>query len=255
LVVRFRIQYVLTLHPQDSKEIWITVEVLLIKKIERFISRSKFIYFVEFLNRFISSTKENKIMHKFIYISFLLLFSSMNCSSVSSLQRDPDFEKKIVLSKRIMVVANTENKITKMEQLTLTDLARDLIGHHKEFIVYKTPPKFPGTCSKEVPKVEAIFMISLSQEKKANDLNLLITGNLIQCRDQKSIWSASVSKAFPLDSNENESLKNTYIQRYGMGIGSLVNPYYKILSILIDALDSPVLTNEEKDEKIEVESI
>jgi probable lipoprotein (TIGR04455 family) len=40
-----------------------------------------------------------------------------------------------------------------------------------------------------------------------------------------------------------------------MGIGNRVNPYYRALSILIDILDSPTLTNEEKDEKIEVESM
>ncbi len=194
-------------------------------------------------------------MHRFLFIYFSFIFLFYNCSSVSSLQKDPEFEKKIVFSKRIIVVANPENKITKMEQMTLTDLARDLIGHHKEYIVYKNPPKFSGTCSKETPKAEGILLLSLSQEKKENTLSIFITGNLIQCRDQKSIWSASVSKSFPLDSNENESLKNTYIQRYGMGIGSIVNPYYKILSILVDALDSPVLTNEEKDEKIEVESM
>lgn len=194
-------------------------------------------------------------MYRFFFIYFYFIFVFYNCTSISSLQKDPDYEKKIMFSKRIMVVANPENKITKMEQMTLTDLARDLIGHHKEFIVYKTPLKFSGTCSKDVPKAEGIFILSLTQEKKERDLNILITGNLIQCKDQKSIWSASVSKTFPIDSNENESLRSTYIQKYGMGIGSIVNPYYKILSIMIDALDSPVLTNEEKDEKIEVESM
>jgi probable lipoprotein (TIGR04455 family) len=185
----------------------------------------------------------------------LLILFLIQCSGISSLTKDPLYEKKVSLSKRIIVYANPENKITKMEQLTLTDLARDLIGHHKEFIVYKTPPKFSGGCSKEVPKAEAIFMLSLTQEQASNDLKLQLSGNFIQCRDQKSIWSASVTKTFSLDSNENESLKNTYKQRYGMGIVNRVNPYYKAVSILIDALDSPILTNEEKDEKIEVESM
>jgi probable lipoprotein (TIGR04455 family) len=185
----------------------------------------------------------------------LLILFSIQCSGISSITKDPLYEKKVSLSKRIIVFANPENKITKMEQLTLTDLARDLIGHHKEFIVYKTPPKFSGGCSKEVPKAEAIFMLSLTQEQASNDLKLQLSGNFIQCRDQKSIWSATVTKTFSLDSNENESLKNTYKQRYGMGIVNRVNPYYKAVSILIDALDSPSLTNEEKDEKIEVESM
>lgn len=186
---------------------------------------------------------------------FLLILFSINCSSISSFAKDPLYEKKVSLSKRIIVYANPENKITKMEQMTLADLARDLIGHHKEFIVYKTPPKFSGGCSREVPKAEGIFLLSLTQDQVSNDLKMQLSGNFIQCRDQKSIWSATVSKTFSLDSNENESLKNTYIQKYGMGIGNRVNPYYRALSILIDALDSPTLTNEEKDEKIEVESM
>jgi probable lipoprotein (TIGR04455 family) len=189
------------------------------------------------------------------FLLLLLILFSIHCSGISSLTKDPLYEKKVNLSKRILVYAGSENKITKMELLTLTDLARDLIGHHKEFIVYKTPPKYSGGCSKEVPKVEAIFLLSLVQEQVSNDLRMQLSGNFIQCRDQKSIWSATVTKTFSLDSNENESLKNTYKQKYGMGIENRVNPYYKALSILIDALESPTLTNEEKDEKIEVESM
>jgi probable lipoprotein (TIGR04455 family) len=183
-----------------------------------------------------------------------LLFGLLNCSSLTSLNKDPLYEKKVNFTKRITVYIGNQSNITKMEQNTLSDITRDLLSHHKEFIVYKSPPKFSG-CSRDLNKIEGIFHVLLKQEQVQNDLKLELTGSFLQCPDAKSIWTATVKKSFNLNSSDNESLRSTYIQKYGMGIGNRVNPYFQIVNLLIEYLESPQLTDEEKDEKIEVESV
>jgi len=183
-----------------------------------------------------------------------LLVGLLNCSSLTSFNKDPFYEKKVNFTKRITVYIGNQSNITKMEQNTLSDITRDLLSHHKEFIIYKSPAKFLG-CSKEFNKIEGIFHVVLKQEQAQNDLKLELTGSILQCPDAKSIWTATVKKSFNLNSSDNESLRNTYIQKYGMGIGNRVNPYFQVVNLLIEYLDSPQLSDEEKDEKIEVESI
>ena len=183
-----------------------------------------------------------------------LLFGLLNCSSLTSLNKDPLYDKKVNFTKRITVFINNQSNITKMEQNTLSDITRDLMSHHKEFIVYKSPLKFSG-CSRDFNKIEGIFNVLLKQEQVQNELNLELTGSFLQCPDSKSIWTATVKKSYNLNSSDNESLRSTYIQKYGMGIGNRVNPYFQIVNLLIEYLESPQLTDEEKDEKIEVESV
>ncbi len=192
-------------------------------------------------------------MKSIISLLFLVL-GFINCSPLTSLTKDPLYEKKVKFTKRIIISNSNQSNITKMEQMTLTDITRDLISHHKEFIVYKTPPKF-SNCSRDFSKIEGIFLVLLKQEQVQNELKLELTGNFLQCPEAKSIWTGTVKKTFNLNSTDNESLRNTYIQKYGMGVGNRVNPYFQIVSLLVEYLESPELTDEEKDEKIEVESI
>ena len=191
-----------------------------------------------------------KSLNVFLFLPLLIF----NCSSIIKITKDPLYEKKVNFSKRIVIFSNPENKITKMENLTLVDISRDLINHHKEFIVYKPPQKFNGTCNREFSKVEGILYLTLLQNQLKNDLEIEMTASLLQCPESKSIWSVTGKRKYSLSSTENESLRNTYIQKYGLGIGNRVNPYYQIMSEIIESLESPKLNKDEEDEKIEVDS-
>lgn len=176
------------------------------------------------------------------------------CGGPKVLLKDPLYQKKINYSKRLVVVSNPENPLTKMEQSILSELTRELVNHHKEFIVYPLPQKFPGNCNRDFQKVEGILFISLRQSQEKNKLKLNATISLLQCPESREIWKVVGQNEYNLNDKENESLKNTYIQKFGLGIGNRVNPYYKMISDLIHTLDSPTLNSEEIDEKIEVGS-
>lgn len=198
-------------------------------------------------------------MYNFIRLSTSIFFRFIfvilvGCSGPQILIKDPLYNKKINYSKRLVVFSSSENQLTKMENLALMELSRDLINDHKEFIVYRNPAKFSGNCGREYPKVEGIFLIHIKQTELSNNLNLDVTASLIQCPDSREIWKARKIRSFKLNSLENESLRNTYIQKFGMGIGSRVNPYYKIISEILSTLESPTLSGEEVDEKIDIGS-
>jgi probable lipoprotein (TIGR04455 family) len=167
----------------------------------------------------------------------------------------PDWNDRVKKIKRIVVVSSPENKITKMEDLLLTDLLREQLSHHKEFIVYKEPPKFNKSCSKEFPKIEGIFFVKVNQIEKDNKLLLSMETSIVSCADGKKLWTTLGEDKFSLDNKENESLRKTYVQRYGLVIESRVNPYYYLFKEILEKLDSPVLTEEEQEEKIDIESV
>jgi len=189
-----------------------------------------------------------------ILFGFILIGLFQDCGGPRVLVRDPLYQKKINFSKRLVVVSNPENQLTKMEQSTLSEITRELVNHHKEFIVYPLPQKFSGSCNRDFPKVEGILLITLRQNQEKNKLKLNATASLLQCPESRELWRVFGQNEYDLNEKENESLKNTYIQKFGLGIGNRVNPYYKMISDLIHTLDSPILSAEEIDEKIEVGS-
>ncbi|MDX1960028.1 MAG: MXAN_6521/LA_1396 family lipoprotein [Leptospiraceae bacterium] len=188
----------------------------------------------------------------FFVLSVIFIFA--NCT-VKYVKKAPNWKEEIQSSKRIVISPSKETKLTQFEESLLLDLARERISHHTEFIVFKEPPKFKRVCAKEFSKQEAILFLTLKQIESKDDISLSLEGKLFSCKSNTYIWASLVEKSYSLTDLSNMSLRNTYKQKYGLVIENRVNPYYLILKELAGELISPTLTEEEKDEKVEVESI
>ncbi len=185
------------------------------------------------------------------FVSFFLFILFFGCS-VKYVRTSDAFKSELRALKRISIVAEP-NLAQDSEDLSLvTDIAKNYISHHKEFIVYPSEKK--TTCEAN-PKIQGIFFVKLREIKKADEIRILIFGKLKSCKNGEELWSALSEKTVSVDSIKNASLVKTYTEKFGTKIEAKVTPYFLVIKALLDELESPSpLTEDEQNEKIEVES-
>lgn len=195
---------------------------------------------------------------------FLNTFFIINCT-VKYIKKDFHYRYYLERTKRIKVTVDLKNSnIQKNEAKMLRRMARKYISHHTEFIVYPSIKYFFEPCykkrnekSEEFSEVEGFFVLKMSEEKKADKLQLSLTGSLVRCtvdNQKKLVWEGLVQREFSPNISENPSLIRTYTGKYGQKVKPKVNPYFLISKYLLERLDSPNLSKKEELEKIEVES-
>jgi probable lipoprotein (TIGR04455 family) len=194
----------------------------------------------------------NMVCLKRVIILFLLEWF-VACSSVQYTKESQSFPEDLKSLKRITLVSGSKN-LSKEESSVILDLARNELSHHSLYINYKNPEKFKGVCSNSFPKIEGVMVLYLDQEVTGNKLNLSLLAALTHCKSGTVTWYGRARDRFKNDGSENQSLMKTYVEKYGNSIGTKVSPYYLIIKELFSELKSPVLSKEEEDEKIEIES-
>ncbi|MDV6234766.1 MXAN_6521/LA_1396 family lipoprotein [Leptospira ellisii] len=184
--------------------------------------------------------------------TIVLLFAFSNCT-VKYVKNAPDWENKLGTFKRIAVRVAPESAAGISEKKLASKIAENYLSHHKEFIIYPYRSG-EGICGTSDKKVQGIFQIAVSERETPDKLNLSILGKVVSCSKAEVLWEGLAENSYSKTTDENQSLINTYTQLYGKEIAGKVNGYFFLLQSLLDKLNSPVLTEDEKDEKIEVEA-
>ncbi|RHX86214.1 MXAN_6521/LA_1396 family lipoprotein [Leptospira stimsonii] len=191
-------------------------------------------------------------MVKNIIFFFTLLFITANCT-VKYIKAGPTWEKDLGTFKRLAVQVPAESEAGESEKKLAAKIAENYLSHHKEFIIY--PYKAgAAACGSSDKKVQGIFQLKILEKETPNQVELTALGKVIHCKKGETLWEGLAENSYTKNTEENQSLINTYTQLYGKEIAGKVNPYFFLLQTLLEKLDSPTLTEEEKDEKIEVES-
>ncbi|MCB1141606.1 MAG: MXAN_6521/LA_1396 family lipoprotein [Leptospiraceae bacterium] len=181
---------------------------------------------------------------------FTLLFL-IQCSTIRTMERSPDLEKDLKTLKRVYVLVNPDNPVTIMENQTFQAIFQSLISHHSEFILYPTPEGLKPGCSGFTDKnIEGYFYLSYKQKIDGDKIYLDIKSELKKCPGDSNIWMVEAEDSYSLTSKENESLRRMYVEKFGMGVESRVNPYYYLSKNILEKVVSPELTEDEKDEKV-----
>ncbi|MBW0434027.1 hypothetical protein DLM76_11510 [Leptospira yasudae] len=191
-------------------------------------------------------------MLRYSFILVLVSFALANCT-VKYVKAGPVWEKELTTFKRLAVSVPVESEAGVSEKKLASKIAENYLSHHKEFIIY---PYRSGAavCGASDKKVQGIFQLKIREKESGDKVELSALAKVIHCSKGETLWEGLAENSYSKNTEENQSLINTYTQLYGKEIAGKVNAYFFLLQSLLDKLDSPVLTEEEKDEKIEVEA-
>lgn len=181
-----------------------------------------------------------------------MIVATTNCT-VKYVKTGPIWEKELATFKRLAVHVSAESEAGNSEKQLAAKIAENYLSHHKEFIIYPFRSG-SGTCGGSGKKVQGIFQLKIREKETSDKVELSALGKVIHCTKGEILWEGLAENSYFKNTEENQSLINTYTQLYGKEIAGKVNPYFFLLQSLLDKLDSPILTEEEKDEKIEVEA-
>ncbi|EMJ92782.1 MXAN_6521/LA_1396 family lipoprotein [Leptospira alstonii] len=191
-------------------------------------------------------------MLRYSLLLLSLIFTIANCT-VKYVKAGPAWEKELTTFKRLAVSVPIESEAGNSEKKLAAKIAENYLSHHKEFIIY---PFRSGNalCGGSDKKVQGVFQLKIREKETIDKVELSALGKVIHCGKGETLWEGLAENSYSKNTEENQSLINTYTQLYGKEIAPKVNPYFLLLQNLLDKLDSPILTEEEKDEKIEVEA-
>lgn len=190
----------------------------------------------------------------FRIIAKIVIFLSFFSCTVKYTNTASDFSEQVKSTKRLVIQIAPESNLRQKESMLLRDITKEQVSHHKEFLVYPTPEKFTGNCKKESPKAEGILFVTPLQEVKNKEISVNLKISLLQCTTKNILWEAEAKNSFSMNDKQNESLRNTYTQKYGKEIEYAINPYFLLTKDVLESLPSPALTDAEQDEKIELDS-
>ncbi|TGM60918.1 MXAN_6521/LA_1396 family lipoprotein [Leptospira adleri] len=182
----------------------------------------------------------------------VLVFVTANCT-VKYIKSGPTWEKDLGTFKRLAVQVPAESEAGESEKKLAGKITENYLSHHKEFIIYpyKTGAAICGSSDK---KVQGIFQLKIIEKETPEKVKVTALGKVVHCKKGETLWEGLAENSYSKNTEENLSLINTYTQLYGKEIAGKVNPYFFLLQTLLEKLDSPILTEDEKDEKIEVEA-
>ncbi|XDD51453.1 MXAN_6521/LA_1396 family lipoprotein [Leptospira sp. WS92.C1] len=181
-----------------------------------------------------------------------LVFITVNCT-VKYVKSGPNWEKDLKTFKRLAVQISPESESGISEKKLAAKIAENYLSHHKEFIIY--PYRTGSTvCGGFDKKVQGVLQLKIREKETPNKVELSALGKVIPCSKVEVVWEGLAENSYSKNTEENQSLIKTYTQLYGESVAGKVNPYFFLLQSLLEKLDSPILTEDEKDEKIEVES-
>ncbi|WP_367898691.1 MXAN_6521/LA_1396 family lipoprotein [Leptospira sp. WS58.C1] len=207
---------------------------------------------------------------KFLLL-FLISISFVNCA-VKQIRISPNFQPSLDKFKRLTVAIDSSSKVNQVEAILVKSMAEQELAHHKEFIVYPDPSSKNQNCKSPIGKSQGVLTLRLEETLKgttpsffvwlnpaifgpsSEGIRISIEAQIQKCDTKEILWEGYASSSYFMGGDEETTLRTSYEKKFGTSVGPKVLPYYDILKLLLDKIESPVLNEAEQDEKIEVES-
>ncbi|TGJ98176.1 hypothetical protein EHQ53_00110 [Leptospira langatensis] len=206
-----------------------------------------------------------------ILILPILAVFFMDCA-VKQVRQSPNYETSLHNFKRLTISVSPDSKVNPTEAILAKAIAEQELAHHKEFIVYPDPSNKNVDCGAKIGKSQGVLKLKLEESlhgstpgflvwllpavlgPSSTGMRLSISASIQKCDTKETLWEGRASSSYPLEGDEDATLRTSYENKLGKSIGPKVLPYYDLLKSLLDQVESPVLTESEQDEKIEVEA-
>jgi probable lipoprotein (TIGR04455 family) len=90
-------------------------------------------------------------------------------------------------------------------------------------------------------------------KSQGGDLSVDMTADLQRCDSGALVWKVEIDDTNEQKNADLKELANVYRREFGAVADALAAPFFVVLKQAFDSLPSPVLTDEETMEKIELE--
>lgn len=196
-------------------------------------------------------------------LSVLALFVAVSgCSTPLRYSRiRPDYARiDRELTKRLLVVTSPNpDDDAKLGELWST-VARRYINGHRQFIAKasQSAPEGPAAqdpvelCSGEEYDGVVWLKPTVVRHEGANVVRAAVAAKLLRCRDGGTVWAAGAEGTFKSDDPEVKELAEIYVAELGEEIRPWFPATFKVLKAALDTMPDPLLTEADKDEKIEL---
>jgi len=185
----------------------------------------------------------------------LLFLATAGCSVVKAYHVADDWKQQDQRKvKRLAVVVSPLPDGKQVVGEAAARIARRYVNMKRDFIVKAEVvepqrPPLEKVCGGD-DNIEGVLFLSLGVTPKGNGVELQLDGALARCGDGREDWTVRAAGSFP---SKDEGLKEVtaiYVQELGGEVEPYVPPFLNLLRPALDTLPQPLLTDEDRDEKI-----
>ena len=138
----------------------------------------------------------------------------------------------------------------------LARMALRHVNQHKDYIavddqVLKAASGWKALCGDEIHGVVRVMVARL--KSRGGDLTVDMTADLQRCDSGALVWKVEIDDTNEQNNEDLKELASVYRREFGQVADALAAPFFVLLKQAFDSLPSPVLTDEETMEKIELE--
>lgn len=200
-----------------------------------------------------------------VLVTALLCALALSCTvKYSYLKPNYQQQEKLRLKRIALAAEPFTDTNAKINELVLMIL-REFVSVQRDYIIYPLPktarenPAVEDYCTAN-PKLNGIVMNRVRVLKKKNgDVRLGIQAVLYECeikdgkvKDVIKVWETYGESSYESEDSGLKTAINSYTNRVGKEVRYLVAPVYLLIRAIYEDFPSPLLTDAEKLEKIDV---
>jgi len=100
--------------------------------------------------------------------------------------------------------------------------------------------------------IEGVLWLKPDVRRDGGSLAVRAEATLFRCTDGGVVWEAAGGGCWPMKDEGVKEITASYTSELGPDVEPYVGPTYHLLKALVDQMPDPVLSEEDKDEKIEL---
>lgn len=167
----------------------------------------------------------------------------------------PDYEQVDRMRvKRLLVITQPQPDGSKAAGDLWSLIARRQVNLKRQFIAKETasqPDPFTPT-EKCGPGLEGVLWLKPRVTREDQYMVASVDATLFRCGDGGTVWTAEGGGRWPIEDSGVKEITATYVKELGPEVAPHVPAAFNLIKALVDEMPDPVLTEEDKDEKIEV---
>ena len=153
---------------------------------------------------------------------------------------------------RIVVTTTPLPEGNKAEGQLWSELARHYANDHRDFLVKSAvsgTADLPSLCT---DNIQGVLKLEPTVREDGDSVQEAVHASLLRCRDGGLVWEALADGRWKSADPNVGDVTDHYVQLLGTDVRPFVAPTYHLLKGTLDALPHPVLDEQEKDEKIDM---